>query len=351
MRRVSRRLWGFTLVELLVVIAIIGILISLLLPAVQKVRESANRAKCSNNMKQVALACHNYQTTHGAFPYGRKYDLWDTYTWTELVLPYIEQDAVYQRYWTLPKTPLVKSYPGPNGPIGADSRLGAARESIIPQYLCPSDNGPVRNEWGSNPGFPSGSSVSFIRGNLTGCVGSGDMYGIYTDHTDGPWGPGMFSVNQGQSVDPGTTVPTQRTRVAEVVDGLSNTLLLSEIIVPINEPGWGGPQGEEVYGNMGGALFSAATTPNSTTTDRIYGSCPQDIGDKGYPGPCLSIGPLTWWVPAGRAAFVAARSRHPGGVNAALADGSVRFFTNSIDLAAWRSLGTRAGGEVISDTP
>jgi prepilin-type processing-associated H-X9-DG protein len=109
--------------------------------------------------------------------------------------------------------------------------------------------------------------------------------------------------------------------------------------------------GEEVYGNMGGALFSAATTPNSTTADRVYGPCPEDNGDPGYPGPCLSIGPLQHFVPAARAAFVAARSRHPGGVNAALADGSVRFFTDTIDLGTWRSLGTRAGGEVIADIP
>src|SRR5262249_46406269 len=102
MRRASPRWQGFTLIELLVVIAIIGVLISLLLPAVQKVREAANRVKCSNNMKQIALACHNYQTINEVFPYGRKYDIWDTYTWTELVLPYLEQDNVHKSYWTLP---------------------------------------------------------------------------------------------------------------------------------------------------------------------------------------------------------------------------------------------------------
>src|SRR5262249_7537780 len=158
---------------------------------------------------------------------------------------------------------------------------------------------------GPNPGSPSGSSVSFIRGNLSGCVGSGDMYGLYTDHTDGPWGLGMFGVRQGQSIDPGAKVPTRGTRIAEVTDGLSNTRVRSEIIVPPNVAGWGGPMGEEIYGNMGGALFSATTTPNSTTADRVYGPCPETNGDPGYPGPCLSIGGLSWWVPAGRAAFVA----------------------------------------------
>src|SRR5262245_50733837 len=92
---------GFTLIELLVVIAIIAVLIALLVPAVQKVREAANRIKCANNLKQMALACHNYQQANDAFPYGRKYDIWDTYTWTELILPYLEQDNVHKGYRTL----------------------------------------------------------------------------------------------------------------------------------------------------------------------------------------------------------------------------------------------------------
>ncbi len=332
---------GFTLIELLVVIAIIGVLIALLLPAVQKVRETAARLKCANNVKQLALACLNYQTTQGRFPYARKYDIWDTYTWTELILPNLEQQSVYQLYWTLPLTGYVTSYPGPNGPIGNDARLRQARTTVLDTFLCPSDRGPVGNEMGS-------TDYGYIRGNYRGCTGSGDLYGEATDTTSGPWGKGVFGVEHGQSADPNAATPTQGVRPFEVKDGMSNTLLLSEGIVPDVAPGWGGPLGEELYGNMGGALFSTNLTPNSTAADRVVGPCPLDLGDRLYPAPCLSKGSNQWWTPSGQGTFAAARSQHTGGVNAALADGSVRFVSNGIDQFTWRALGTRAGGEVFS---
>src|SRR5262249_12089923 len=156
-----------------VVIALIGILVSLLLPAIQKVREAAARLKCSNNLKQMAIACHNYHDVMDSLPYARKYDIWDTYTWTQLILPYLEQKGIYDRYWTLPKTGYVPSYPGPNGPIGNDPQLKEARHATIPVFLCPSDNGPMGNELNT-------TQYGFIRGNYRGCVGSGDMYGNAT---------------------------------------------------------------------------------------------------------------------------------------------------------------------------
>jgi prepilin-type N-terminal cleavage/methylation domain-containing protein/prepilin-type processing-associated H-X9-DG protein len=333
---------AFTLIELLVVIAIIAVLIGLLLPAVQKVREAAARAKCSNNLKQLALACHSYYDSQQSMPYARKYDMWDTYTWTQLILPYIEQGAVYNDYWTLTRTGLVQSYPGPNGPIGDDPKLREARQATIPPFLCPSDPGQRLNETTTAP-------YGFIRGNYRGCVGSGDMYGNATDSTTGPWGKGIFSVTPGQTVDPGKGPHLRPVRFADISDGSSNTLLLSEGLVATVFPGWGGPLGESIYGNMGGSMFSATLTPNSTAPDRPIGPCPKDNGDSVYKAPCLSLGGNAWWTPSAAKAHAAARSYHSGGVNGAMGDGSVRFFANTIDQFTWRALSTRAGGEAATD--
>ena len=347
--RTGRARSAFTLIELLVVIAIIGILIALLLPAVQKIREAAARMSCSNNLKQLALACHNYHDANGQFPFGRKFDNWDTYTWSELVLPSIEQGNVYGEYLTINERAWQASYPGSNGVISDNAVQRQARHSVIKTLLCPSDIGPNTNEIGT-------AWYGMIRGNYRACTGSGDMYGSPPkgDTTAGPWGVGVFGVVPFQTTDPAgkifnTTGPkTAGVAITAISDGTSNTVLLSEALSPESSAGWGGPIGSILSGNMGGGLFTTTITPNSSSPDRPIGPCPRDQGINSYKAPCVSLGGNAWWTRSAVGAYVGARSRHTGGVNAALADGSVRFVPDGIDLMAWRAMGTRSGGEVVA---
>jgi prepilin-type N-terminal cleavage/methylation domain-containing protein/prepilin-type processing-associated H-X9-DG protein len=336
---------GFTLVELLVVITIIGILIALLLPAVQAAREAARRMQCTNNLKQLALACHGFESTSGSLPYGRKYDCWAAYTWTALVLPYIEMQSVYDGFWTLPQTGFVlgttPTVPGPVWPIGGDARLRASRTTAISAFCCPSTIAPVPNELAS-------TDYGYYRSSYRGCAGTGDLYGIeIADGTDGPWGIGAVGVRANQSFDKTRSLGAT---IADLSDGTSTTLLLSEGLTAgiLGATTWGGAMGETWYGDMGGTLFSATLTPNATVADQIWGYCPADPGvdDKGYPAPCVSLGIAPWGTAGdGVGAYAAARSLHPGGVNVAMADGSVSFVTDGVDILLWRSAGTRAGAE------
>jgi len=338
-----RRRRAFTLVELLVVIAIIGVLVALLLPAVQAAREAARRSTCVNNLKQLALGCMNYETARKKMPHGRKFDIWDTYTWTQLVLPYIEQQPIYNLYWKLPD-PKHAPQPSPAygvvGPMGNDERARKARHTRIDTFFCPSDPPPRANEmdtleWGH------------WRANYRGCVGGGDMYGTRVDTLDGtvPRGEllGIFGVKEDLDGGPVQLVPSNK--LAEIADGTSNTVMLAEGLQP-TVPGWGGPIGAYIYGNMGGGLFSNALTPNSTESDRPIGPCPQNQQDTEYYAPCLSLGQHPGQGNRGGAgAHAAARSNHPGGVNAALADASVRFVNEAIDTLAWRWYGSMGRGE------
>jgi len=312
----------------------------------EPVRAASARTQCSNNIKQLALACHNYHDAKKEFPYGRRYDLWDTYTWTQLILPYIEKNEVYINYWTLQSATLGSNtnYPCANGPIGDDARLREARHALIPAFNCPSDLGTSAGTIGNelNTG-----SFGFMRGNYRGCTSSGDMYGKSTDSTTGPWGLGLFGVFNGQSDDPTAKLKTHGFKIRQISDGASNTLIISEGVATIVS-GWGGPIGSHIYGNMGGALFTASLVPNSTSPDRLIGPCPGSQGDSTYKAPCSSIGSNAWFTPSGAGATAAARSKHDGGVNAALADGSVRFFQNAINQTTWRSLGTIRGEEAAN---
>src|SRR5437868_5381421 len=168
---------AFTLIELLVVIAIIGVLIGLLLPAVQKVREAANRASCTNNIKQIALAAHAYVDAYQTFPYARKYDRDESYTWYQLILPFMEQANLQKNFINL----YTKGCNNDNGNSPGKTNTYTndifnpaiavtcqsdynGRSVTVKSFFCPSDNGPIVNESGSTDWARS-------RGNYMGCMG------------------------------------------------------------------------------------------------------------------------------------------------------------------------------------
>lgn len=347
---------AFTLVELLVVITIIGLLMGLLLPAVNSVRESGRLLQCTNKLKQLGTGCVLYSNAANEYPYARKYDVSDSYTWTELILPYIDCENVYNAYTTLPLKGFVASKPGPNGPNGNDPVMRDARHAIIMTFICPSD---VGSPLGNNLETPD---KGYYRGSYRGCVGTGDMYGTVIDSTI-PVGPGFFTVRKGQTADypaknnafdsqfGNVTCATQGVTTGDVSDGLSYTMMLSEGLVP-HGTNLSGPLGGMIYGNMGGALFSAFLVPNATQPDMIYGVCPRDESvnkDYSYLPPCTSknANPPEFQQ-NGVGAYAGARSAHIGGLNIAMGDASVRFVDKGVSALVWRAAGTRAGSETES---
>lgn len=312
-RPCGRRQAGFTLVELLVVIAIIGILIALLLPAVQAAREAARRSQCNNNLKQLALALHNRHDARKSFPVGNVWNNGAVYYdaprsgWNYSLFPYIEQGALYDM---LPDTAANQLWT-PWYSTEATTANGPTR-TVITNWLCPSDaDGALLNSqaWGV---FSLGNYHAFFRGmNLGGALPA----------ATGP--KAAFGINFGAKFN-------------DFLDGTSNTLVLSEYLRSrggtIDQRGmpWGDQPG---YGQLYTQL-----SPNSSSPDLIYtGWC--DNQPKANL-PCIN-------GDSGPNNTATARSLHPGGVNAALGDGSVRFIQNHIAISIWRSLATINGGEAL----
>jgi prepilin-type N-terminal cleavage/methylation domain-containing protein len=308
-----RRRPGFTLIELLVVIAIIAILIGLLLPAVQKVREAAARAKCSNNLKQLGIALHAYHDVNGTFPRSPGLGGTTSIGWNSFILPYVEQPAIFSKM-----NPAIGAYAS-----GVNRTQGANRLDV---FLCPS--------WSEER---SGSTIDNVSGqNAFATHYVGNMGPKGTNPTTGT----AYQVNGPSSSQGGlacegmlpyhgalaSSAPAQPggTTIAGVTDGTSNTLMVFEVA-------W---RGLELSPHSLRAWPRGCAWDNDCTAMKNVTNAMRTVRYNG----------------GGNFNDVSMGSNHTGGCNVGLGDGSVRFVRESVDLnRVLKPLASRAGGEVMSD--
>ncbi len=325
--RAGRARLGFTLVELLVVIAIIGVLVALLLPAVQAARAVARRTQCTNQLKQWALAMHMYHDANLQLPLGSSAPNPSTrprggpaqpprQTWVRYMWPYIEQQAIAAMDDT--SVPFYQ----PPGTIGGT--LDGATGQPVTLYRCPDD---VQGD------DQTVGNYQRRRGNYVvnwGNVRYGQRRGEGTLTVDElPQAP--FSHEEGKRWLP------RDTSFGDIVDGTSQTLLMSETLMAwVNsDSDWRG----DIQNDDGVFRFHTMRTPNTSVADEIVNGWFQPTGDPNMPA-----------VASAEAAQVsAARSRHSGGVNAAYCDGSIHFVTNDVSLDVWMAQGTMNGAETFGN--
>lgn len=331
MKQAPLRRYGFTLIELLVVIAIIAILVALLLPAVQQAREAARRSSCKNNLKQLGLALHNYHDINNCLPIGCLFkDMGGSYptnsnrsTWLARLLPQLEQNALFDR-------------------MDFDSNFGVAGydpENVktvdVATFRCPSDPGD-RGKTGQS-GYAPTSYVACI----------GDTYRLFGDGTaaataahgsvirgNSEWA--RMVLNNGS--EKGIFATNSHCRFRDITDGTSNTMAVSECLVGDMVKELSGGDTTDCTGNAGAdrpyrgyswMYGTAATWPYTTT--RTPNSREVD---------CERFNTRT---------NTAAASQHQGGVQVTLADGSVRFVSENINLQTWQNLGRKNDGNVLGE--
>ena len=378
-----RRRSGFTLIELLVVIAIIAVLIALLLPAVQSAREAARRAQCTNNLKQLGLAVHNYISSNNVLPLKTMWPSneavsWGwSYGWPLALLPNIEQTTMFNAF---------NFSTGLFGNSSSPSVYSLGNTTVayiqLAAFICPSDGTRVRPEapygaisYMGNMGGPqaiypwSGTMVP-----QPGCNNSnpGETYNLGTSSCpNGIWLNGWGS--------PGTMGPVG---IENIRDGTSNTGLFSERLIGLNAPPantttrnspdfkrfvFNAPTGMPWQGSTAQNLafvrscnsIPGTTVATNATANGIYWAADyiwyvvvNAYTHNGTPNTVECNNPsdyfATWATLGNPSGSAPPNSNHPGGVNLCFADGSVRFVKDSVNIQTWWGLGTRAGGEVIS---
>jgi prepilin-type N-terminal cleavage/methylation domain-containing protein/prepilin-type processing-associated H-X9-DG protein len=294
----TRAARGFTLIELLVVIAIIAILIGLLLPAVQKVREAAARSKCSNNLKQIGLACHNYNDVMGSFPMGNKWN-WG-WTWHAYILPYVEQGPLYNQVQPVMKTD------GATTLTGAAVKLAVGTKISV--FICPSDPGP--ETWTT-------SGVRRYCSNYNGNAGSNGFVCSSCGQTD----QDMRNLN-------GVLYSNSKVRINDLKDGTSNTLLAGDA-----KKSPGAPHNFDRYYIFDNTLDGNSAASHDTSR------CLSLTGHRN--GSTLTAYRINGNNEKTFGSF------HTGGANFVMGDGSVRFVRDTISTVAWLAAGSRSGGEAI----
>lgn len=336
---------AFTLIELLVVIAIIAVLIALLLPAVQQAREAARRMQCRNNLKQLGLALHNYESSHRTFPpnlvpggnYGYSAGNWGVLAYLS---PYLDQTPIYNLMnLNAPTYAATAPY------NIADANNALAASYVIPMFLCPSDKG---QSLGGGYGVASLGPANYCANmgsglnTLAGAPANGSPY-----NADGV----MFA--------------NSRVRIADITDGTSNTACMSESVLgdgARNASGSTPPvsaQKSYAYlstyqGSLDDASCAGASSWNIQDLRQFlwYSGEIRNTSYNHYYTPnddrwdCVTNASTLGYTAIG---WKAARSLHVGGVHLLLCDGSVRFVSEEIFTGTWRSLSTRAGGEIIGD--